>query len=385
MLVLRKLFRTLMEGKDKDVNNAEIAQVLGVCDATISNFFNYKNELTLTSWLMAIRYLAPEQEEDLVDLIADEMITTENRLNCRLLMEYASTKRNFKMLSKIIDSQKTAPKENKDWAEIYDISLKYQSRQHDNEEIFMELVAYKPKNFETKVFSQILKARIFYMLKEYKSMFRVAKIIEKDVERIKNPYIRESYTARLCELFAHGYLYLRNDVKKARFYANNVINSKLLCPKFTSHMYHLLGTSFVFESYEDSIRYFQQYYNVLKEQGRDDMAEETKNLDIFFTKVLWGQDVKVCETSDTLEQLHYYARKGLAEDFRKAIKEEHQDDPFALCYNGIINNDPESLLKSISKFIENGNKFFAELPRKEIAKFPAFTFSANLICAMNIA
>lgn len=384
--MLRKMLRSLMEGNTKDVTNAKVAQISGICDATLSNFFNYKNELTISSWLLTIRSLAPEREDELVGILADEMIATENRLNCRLLMEYASTRRNFEMLSKLIESQSKAPKENKDWAEVYEMSLRYQTRQVNNEDLlFNSLTVFKPKFNETAVFAMLLKANVFYMLQMYKPMFNVIKAIEKGIAGIKNPYIKESYTARLSELLAKSYLYAKNDVKKARFYANSVINSKFLCPKFTSHMYHLLGTSFLFESYDESVGYFQRYYDILKEQNRDDLAEQTKKLDIFFAKVLWGQNVNVSETDDSLEKLHYYARNEMTDEFNRIYTIDLQEDPFALCYLGILNNSPESLLTSIAKFIEKGNKFFAELPRKEIAKYPLFTFSADVMCAINIA
>ncbi|MEH7246518.1 AimR family lysis-lysogeny pheromone receptor [Neobacillus niacini] len=383
--MLRKLFSKLTEGQHRDITNGEIAQVIGVSDATISNFLNYKNELSLSSWLLIIRYLAPGDEDALISIIAEETITTENRLNCRLLMEYASTKRDLDLLSKLINSQSNAPKENKDWAEVYNLSLEFQKRNTDNDELLNKLLTYKPKTVETRLFSQLLISRVLYRMNDFKPMVRVAKNIEKEVEQIKNPYIRESYTARLCEIFAHGYLYQRNDVKKARFYANNIINSKFLCPKFTSHMYHLLGTSFVFESYEDSIKNFQQYYDILIKQGRTSLANQVKELDIFFANVLWGKNVNETETSDSLEKLHYYARNGLKHEFCETFNNVNQDDPFALYYLGVINNDPEAHLKSVAKFIESGNKFFAELPRKELAKHPVFNFSADVMCAMNIA
>jgi hypothetical protein len=383
--LLRKLIRSLMEKQEKDVTNTELALATGVCDATISKFFNYKNELTFTTLVQTVRFLAADKEDEIINDIADEMIETENRLNCRLLMEYASTKRNFGLLEKLINSQMTAPKENKDWAEVYRISLHYQKRDKSNQELLDMIYKYKPKTKETTLFSQIIHARILYMMQEYKMMFKIAKSLEKDIEQIKNVFIRESFTARLCEIFAHGYLYLKADVKKARYYANTVINFKLLCPNFTSHMYHLLGTSFLFEDYEASVSYFDKYYHMLRDQGRSDMAKKVKDLDIFFAKVLWGQETSESETDDTLEKMHYYARLGKSSDVKNLMYEKLSEDPFALCYQGIAENNPELLLRSAAKFIENGNKFFAELPRKELANFPTYTIPANVICSMNIA
>lgn len=383
--MLRKLVRSLMEKPEKDVTNAELAEATGVCDATISKFFNYKNELTFTTLIQTIRFLAADKEDEIINDITDEMIETEHRLNCRLLMEYASTKRNFDLLEKLIKSQLKAPKENKDWAEVYQISMYYQKREKTNDELLFLLQEYKPKTPEMKIFSQLLLARVYYMMKEYKMMFKTAKIVEKSVEKIKNVFIRESFTARLCEIFAQGYLYVRSDVKKARYYANTVINFKLLCPKFTSHMYHLLGTSFLFESYEKSVDYFTTYYNFLSSQGRSELTKEVLHQDIYFAKVLWGQETSEIDTDDPLEKMHYYARKGDTEAVVSMMCDDYSENPYALCYQGIAENNPELLLRSAAKFIETGNKFFAELPRKELANYPAYAIPTNVICNMNIA
>jgi hypothetical protein len=383
--MLRKFLRSLMEGHEKDITNSQLANELSVSDATISNFFNYKNDLTFTSWILAIRYLAPEKEDVIINEIADEMITSENRLNCRLLMEYASTKRNFNLLTKLIDSQKNAPKENKDWSDVYALSMHFQKADIPDEKIMELLNEYKPKYFETKIFKSILTARVMYRMRYYKSMFDIAKSIEKEVEAIKNGYIRENYIARLCELYAHSYLYTKGDSKKARHYANIVINSKLLCPIFTSHMYHLLGTSFLFDDYETSVNYFNEYRQTLLNQGRCEPAKEVLELDIFFAKVLWGQSPSENESNDSLEKMHYYARIGNEAEVEKLYETVAAEDPFALCYLGIAKNNPELLIRSTAKFIEAGNKFFAELPRKALKSFPAYIVSANVICSMNIA
>lgn len=385
MYMLRKTLRSLMEKPERDVTNAELAQAANVCDSIISNFFNYKGELTFTAWVLVVRYLAPEKEDELVSEIADEMIKDENRLNCRLLMEYSSTRRNFDLLEKLINSQKNAPKENKDWSEIYSISLLYQKRQTTDEELLDLLDNYKAKTNETKIFAQLLKARVMYRTKDYKEMFRIARLIEKPIEAIKNTYIRESYTARLCEILAQGYLYCRGDVKKARYYANNVLNLKLLCAKFTSHTYYLLGTSFLFEDFQSSINYFEKYQQELISQGRSDLAEEVNRTDVFFAKVFWGHETSIDETNDPVEKMHYHARKGDSVQVEELFTDSVKDDPFALCYRGIANNNPELLLKSAAKFIEIGNKFFAELPRKELAKFPTYLFPVSVICDINIA
>ncbi|MDQ0270779.1 AimR family lysis-lysogeny pheromone receptor [Cytobacillus purgationiresistens] len=386
--MLRKLFRTLMERPDKDVTNIELAGAINYDDSSISKWFNYDtSDLSFRFYLSAIRFLAPEREDELIEIVAMEMVRTENRQNCRHLMEYASTTRNFQLLQNMIDLQKNVSRENKDWAEIYGIALSFQKKSKPLESILQTVERYKPKNHTTRVFSLLLKSNILYRMGEYSFMFKIAKEVEKEIDKIKNVYIKECYSARLSEIFARGYLYQRGDVKKARFYANNVINSKFLCSKFTAHTYHLLGTSYVFENRELSLRYFETYKKLLEQQERNDLINEVTVLDIFFVNTLWGQASSENETCDNLEKMHYYARIGEYEKVNEIFydREEHSTNPFALCYLGIAKEDPHLLLQSLASFIEKGDRFFAELPRREIEKFPGYIFSATVMCNINIA
>lgn len=383
--MLRKLLRELMEGSDRDITNSEVASACGTSDATISHFFTYKNELTVTMWMLSVRFLAPEKEKYVMDILADEMIATENRLNCRLLMEYASTKRDFSLLDKLIESQKKAPKENKDWATAYALSNQYQKRVVENEEILDSIDDYRPKTLEMKIFAMLLKANVLYMLKEYKQVLRLAQKAEVLTAAIKNDYIKESFKMRIYELFARGYLFLHNNKDKSRFYANYVINSRFFCAEFTSHLYHILGTSFVFEDFNESLRYFKKYQDTLRDQGRIDLVKSVEETDIFFLKVLWSKSVRDNETNDVLEKMHFHARLGNREVVEELYQNVEKDDPFALCYLGTVKNDPDTLLQSLARFIETGNKFYVQLARKELLKFPIYHVPASVICDINIA
>lgn len=83
--------------------------------------------------------------------------------------------------------------------------------------------------------------------------------------------------------------------------------------------------------------------------------------------------------------MHYYARKGDTKEVEALLNEDNCENPFSICYLGIASNNPELLIRSVAKFIDEGNKFFAELPRKELLRFPVYSVSANAICSINIA
>ncbi|MCK1985186.1 MULTISPECIES: AimR family lysis-lysogeny pheromone receptor [Peribacillus] len=382
----RKFLEELMEGKERDVKAAELAKAIGCSKTYISNFFGYRCELTFHVWVRIIRYLKPERESELISTVTEMMLLEgDSPKNIRSLMEYYSTQRKISLLEALLDSDevKSAGVETKDFAKIYRIALQFQKRAVPNEELLFQIESFRTQSVEAQIFANILKAYVLYMLGEYKTVFRLGNSLETQIAKIKNPLIRDSYSARISEIMARGYMNLKNDVKKARFYANVVLNSTYLGKDFKVHMYHLLGTSYLFESYEESIKWFTLYRDTMEEAGRYDMADEVADKEMFFARVLWNK--AGANSHDSLESAHHLARKGDVTAV-EAICKEYEDDPFALCYLGIAKKNAELLLKSMAKFIETGDKFYAELPRRELTNnHPDFTVSANVISNIQIA
>lgn len=382
----RKLLSELMEGVERDVTRAELAKAIGSSKSLITGFFENHSELSFQQWILIIRYIKPEREDELVETLAEIMISNDDKRNIRTMCEYASTHRKFSLLETLINSiQGSYIAANRDFSQLYELSSRYQQRAVSNEDLLFELEAIQTKTVEGQIFANILKAHILYALKEYKTVFRIGKSVNDHLSKIKNPYLRDSYAGRMSEVLSQGYLFLRNDVKKARYYANNVLNSKYLCEAFKVHTLHLLGTSYLFESHAESVKWFEQYRDKLESYGRYDRADEVDECDIYFANVLWDKEgVTGFGSHDRLERAHYFAKQGDVETVEELCKGK-EDDAFAMCYLGIVNNDPELLLKSMATFIGNGCKYFAELPKRELANHPAFMVSANIISNIQIA
>lgn len=372
--MLRKLVYSLTELNDREVSNGEIAEACGLSEAMISQFFNEERELSFSHIISICRKFNPGKEAEIVGRVSDFYIEQESRMSCRMMMEYASLNRDFKLLEKVIKSQMSADsRENKDWSKLYSIVIQFQKRSIPPEEVVVKLEQYSPKHQETKAMHKIMLSAANYWSGDYKAMNRHALASEKLVEKIKSDYIRECYTARVCEMFALMYLYVRADVKKARHYANNVINSAVICDNFKSHLYHLLGTSFLFEDFGRAVSYFEIYKGSLESQGRFELANEVMKKDIFFAKVLWGVNVEECETDDVLEQNFLRAKEG------KPLNATSEDNPFAVCYEGISKQCGETLMRSAAMFVNSGNKFFSKLPMDELRKHSTFSVIAETL------
>lgn len=382
----RKLMLSLMEGVERDVTKSELAANIGCSKMTISKFFKYSHtDFTFPLWLLSVKFLKPERETEVIAQVGEEWLVDGSLLNIRCMMEYSSINRDFHTLERFIHAQNSAPAVNKDAARTYKIMMDFQQREVSNSDLLTRLEKVRPQSSESAALVTIMKALVNYRLKEYGSMFRLAQIAEEQTSKLKNAYLRDSYMARISEIMARSYLYLRNDVRKARFYANTVVNSRYLSDNYKSHMHHLIGTSFMFEDHAESLRWFESYQEILKGGGRHELAQSVVETDVFFAKVLHDQPVAADETTDKLELMHYYAKRGDFEAVERLSEEVPQDDPFAMCYLGMARHDPELMLKSTARFVETGNKFFAELPKTAIKLHPMYINSAKIIRNIKLA
>jgi hypothetical protein len=378
---LRKLLRNLMEGKERDITYTELAAAIKSDPSTVSNYFNYETDFKFDNLLISVRFLTQLRglnEEDVMNVVIDELVKTEKRQCIRFSMEYLSTSGNLTKLKEVIDSQMFAPKENRDWAEAYKLAYLYQIDELSGDSLLDALDEYRPKYLETKIFKEFLKLYAHTEKLNYQEFMKTTKKIEKMILSIKdkNTFIKESYLARLHELLANAYLYEKNDTKKARFYANNVINSPLLCASFKFNSYYIMGMSFLFEDYEECVKYLETYIEQLKQYGKTRVGERIKYIkenDICFARIFWGKDLDKLNTNDILERAHYECRYG---DKLKAIKllDDYDDkkDPFYLYYKGLATDDPRLLTESMMLFVKQGKKFFANLPKNELEKNPIY-------------
>lgn len=381
----RKLLISLMEGTHKDTNQSELAEAIGCSKSMISRFLIHDAEMTFPLWLLSVRFLQPQKEAEVMKKLAEAWSVNGSPQNIRYLMEYSSTNRDFDTLELLIESQKGLPRHSADCAETYKIVIDFQKREISNSDLLTRLETFNPQTPESLALVTIMRALVNYRMKEYGSMFRLAQIAEEQTSKLKNPFLRDSYMSRISEIMARSYLYLRNDVKKARFYANTVVSSRYLSDNYKSHMHHLIGTSFMFEDHAESLRWFESYQEILKGGGRHELAQTVAETDVFFAKVLHDQPVTADESTDKLELMHYYAKIGDVEAVERLSKEVPQDDPFALCYLGIAKKDPEMLLQSTANFVEGGNKFFAELPKLALESHLMYIKPASIIRNIKIA
>jgi transcriptional regulator with XRE-family HTH domain len=363
------------ELENRGIKQKQFAAMIGMDDSSFSDFLKGKRlEIPFPSIKKAMKILCKENFPKMMQFICENTFKPDNM---RMVLEYASISRDLPLLEKMIGLLSREGKKEKEWASVYEIALRFQSRDTSNKELMVMIDKVKPKSAEMKILRKILRARVLYRMKEYDTMFRNARDVEEELSGMKESYLTKTFTIRLNELFAQGYLYVNSDTEKARFYALNVINNETISAVFKSHAYHIVGTSFLFEDYDKAIENFEAYKSQLDKNRRDDIVRTVDEKDVFFAKVLWDRDLETLDTNDNLEKAHLEFKKGNVEKAIEILNEVEQS-PFSMCYLGLATNNPLLILESFFKLIGQKQMFFANIPAMYLKKYPEYKKTVEL-------
>jgi hypothetical protein len=373
-LVIADTFENLLS--ESDMSLSELAEAISIPKSQLSAFFSSggKKTIDFIYFIRAIRLIKPNQEEQFMKSVCPCLLRPQN---LRVAMEYAATFNYFDLQRVLYDINVGMGRENKDFAEVYKIYLDFQEKTKTNEELFGDLESYSPKFLETRLFKLIIKCSLYYRERNYKEMHRCSTLLYKEVGQIKNEYLRESYMSRICDIIARTYLFYKNDVKKARFFAGALRNNEFSA-KRKIHSLYIYGMSYFYEDYKTSLSYLEQYRDELKSIGNSDAASAIQNKEICFLKNHWDEFDEF-KSEDPAELAHYYAKTGDPDKAIKILDDMEQLTPFQYYYKGLATNNPESLSISFVEFMKRGERFFATLPKNELDKYENYGFFAELL------
>ncbi|MBW3111941.1 AimR family lysis-lysogeny pheromone receptor [Bacillus sp. MCCB 382] len=361
---------------ESDMSLSEIADAIGIPKSQLSAYFTSKGKKTIdfVYLLRAVRVIKPDYEEAFMKAICPCFLRPRN---LRAAMEYASTFNYFDLQRVLYEVNVVLGRENKDFAEIYLIYLDFQEGKVDKEEILARVNLYTPKCYETEIMKVIILCSLYYVKKDYKMVYKLSYNLDELVGKIKTEYIRESYMSRACDLIARSYLYYKNDVKKARFFATSLMKNEFSAYR-RIHADYIMSISYFYEDYQLCMNYMKKYKRSLIETGNVVLAEELDNKEIPFVKNHWNKNKSIV-SNDMAEVAHFHAKNGNKEEALNVLKAMEPLTPFQLYYKGIVLNDPQVLSLSFVEFMKLGNRFFANLPKNELKKYENYGFFAELL------
>jgi hypothetical protein len=373
-LVIVDTFENLLS--ESDMSLSELAESIRIPKSQLSAFFSSggKKTIDFIYFIRAVRLIKPDHEEEFMKKICPEMLRPQN---LRVAMEYAATFNYFNLQRVLYDVNVGLGRENKDYAEVYSIYLDFQEKTKTTEELFAEINDYNPKYLETELFKMIVQCSLYYREKNYREMHRLSTILYKKIGQVKNEYLRESYMARICDIIARTYLFYKNDVKKARFFANALRDNEFSA-KRKIHANYICGISYFYEDYDKAYNHLLAYRDDLISIGNGLAADTIINKEIAFLK---NHHFRFDDfhTNDPAELAHYYAKTGEPDKANRILDRMGPLTAFQQYYKGLAANDPEMLSIAFVEFMRTGERFYASLPKNELNKYENYGFFAELL------
>lgn len=284
-----------------------------------------------------------------------------NKKISRNFLEFLVHNRQFEAFNELLDRMnQTTNKESLEWARIYRMQYKYGlvSKEEFNA-LLKEITEINVTVFELKVYKKILMNYCFEQIKEYGMVKQFSTEIENEVDQIENTYIKEMYSIRFNEIMSYNYLFVYNDQEKSRECAEKIleINTTL---SYKAYANYIIGYSYLFTSYENTIKYFNKSVDMYEKLNRQRDINELKE-DVEFANVLWDKDI---ENGCKFEKNEILSRIKKGANIQINCKEIE----FKLFFEGMKNKDNDKLLLSLIEFTKNDNLFLANLPKIELMK-----------------
>lgn len=363
---------------------SKLEEAIGVGQGSISHQVNKGSDFSFFFLLKATRHLCPQNEVEVMKQFIALFQKIDNKC---ISMEYALSIWDFELCRELIAKNREYGnvfkcRKSKDWADIFEIALHMQERSLSQEERFKMVQEAKPKTNETKTLIKLLKCSILFHEKNWNELQRLMDDLENEINAISNEYIKSTFTSRLNSLKANVYLYFENNPLKARQHAELILQDEFPS-QAKRHATYILGSTYMLESYEKGLQYFNEYIENLKRVGAYNVAQDVLDKDVAFLKNHWNVELEELQTNDLAEKAHNLYKRGEVEEANKIFDqlEETQGEltSFQKYYKGMNNNDLDLLYESLIEFLKAGNKFYASMPLVALEKYETYCKLARML------
>lgn len=159
------------------------------------------------------------------------------------------------------------------------------------------------------------------------------------VDEIENDYLRNSYRLQLMQIHAASNLSL-NEVSTSREICQEALNQNLevFFPSLYSNFYHIMATSYLFTSFEDTIHWLNKASNCLFSLSPNHIQFQTSEIQqtLYFAENFWRRNLNYLPT-DPSEAAHRLIVMNKKKKLRKFLLIPiNSKDTFLLFKNTIM-------------------------------------------------
>lgn len=374
-----------MMTNDIEVNGTtqkQYAQMAGVSEPTITRFMNQKAILGFDSILSIVKHKFPDREEQLMT----NYILSQDNQNARLALEYCMMNQMPEIADQLIDKLKNSEySANKEWARVYEIEGMRIKKEISPHELIGMAHKIEAKSEEMKILAKLLDLYANYDLANYPYLQGLIIGLEQYIDDIKSGFMKRSFKLRLGQALSYIALF-NNEVDSCRYYANMVIENTDN-PYFIATAYHILGNSYLYETFEESLFFLNKALNYYDLSNREQYKKVViRNMN--FVKCFWNKEVNTCsrghQNSNEMKELEFddiceiafyeirnentYKAKEILATF-DLLEMADRKKGFYYYYMALASGDNIDLFyDSVRYFQKSGDKYYIKLPLKELKR-----------------
>jgi hypothetical protein len=308
-----------------------------------------------------------------------------NKKTSRLMLEWMASNRQFEAFKILLNKMKLSTNnESLEWKKVYSIMYDYQTNfpNLDHDVLIKRITKTRTCIDELSVILKIMKIYQYHLKGEHHMTKLLSCELETEIEDLENEYIKERYIVRLSEIMSNVYLRVFNNSETARRFTDNILDSNAGLG-FKGFANFVKGYSYLFTSYEKSLKYLTMSIEIYKSMERDavvkDLEEKVEFLNLYWDK----QTNNEC----------FYVKNYMFMNVKKGINicnlllehREKIDEPTYLFLKGLNEKNNDILMESLIKYIKKGDCFLANLPKIELIKNGYNTFLLDEIISIKAA
>lgn len=347
-----------------NMKKIDFSEVVGICYVKLTNFLNNERHLPFEDIYLIHKTFFKKDSS----FIRNTCLEYDKIKHIKPALEFLSINYHLKDLGLLLNRLRSLHGENELY-KVYSFIYKYQKKEESYEKLLQEVesILRRVKSKELITLLTTIKANIHGYLREYKTLFRIAKDCEKDVEELENGIIKEFLSIRVYEILSRAYLFNQNDGETARYYADLII-SKKICAKSEAYATYIIGTSYMFQDFVESFFNLSESAQKYEDLGLSEHRDIIRNHNIKLVETFWGVNISNTDGDiDASEKAFRLAKLGESED-ALAILDELEDSAFRTYYRAVALNDYDLFAKALGMFMKDGDYFYATLPKIELEK-----------------
>lgn len=359
------------------ITNKELADRLGINEKKISYYLNGNTQFSFQCFSNTLIHLYKNNPELRRACLFEYCKKIKGNKNLKIGMEFVHARGEFELLETLIKKAEASKDDvTKEWAEVYRILYRRSKEDLVGKSLLTEVEKKRKtiKSIEMNLLLDIIYCYGVYDISDFRFLYSYACDVKEKIENEipqKEKFLKQSFTIKINESIHATYLSLCK-LKKAREYTPYLMGylgepGKYPIPQASA--LNVLGESYIFEDYEKAKVYLEQALYALGDTFNDMMKNKKRCImnTLNFLKVYHGKDLDDLYLTDPAEIAFLEIKKGNKEKAIEILngleKQNGKLSAFQLCYMGIAKEDRKLIEKSLKKFEEIGNIFYAQLPK----------------------